>query len=147
VPAGDANFQQQVRPVLSLKPQVSAIYLNSLSASRCHHLLKTFWGWSDQQLPDATVIWTSPSGQTYVTTPGCALLFPGLCAPTAALDPIPHRPRCAERAAMMPQRRHSRAQNHARYIAAQRRHNRQARQAAQRREEARIIANDEPPPF
>jgi Domain of unknown function (DUF222)/HNH endonuclease len=29
---------------------------------RRHHLLKTFWGWSDQQLPDATLIWTSPSG-------------------------------------------------------------------------------------
>lgn len=114
---------------------------------RLHHLLKTFWGWSDQQLPDATVIWTSPSGQTYVSTPGSALLFPSLCAPTGTLDSIPHRPRCAERAAMMPKRRHTRAQNHAHYIAAERRHNRQARQAAQRREEARIIANDEPPPF
>ena len=114
---------------------------------RLHHLLKTFWGWRDQQLPDATIIWTSPSGQTYVTTPGSALLFPGLCAPTGALDPIPNRPRSAQRAAMMPKRRHTRAQNHAHYIATQRRHNRQARQAAQRREEARIIANDEPPPF
>jgi hypothetical protein len=36
---------------------------------RTHHLVKTFWGWRDQQLPDATVILTSPSGQTYVTTP------------------------------------------------------------------------------
>jgi hypothetical protein len=27
------------------------------SASRCHHLLKTFWGWRDKQLPDGTVIW------------------------------------------------------------------------------------------
>jgi hypothetical protein len=114
---------------------------------RLHHLLKTFWGWRDQQLPDATIIWTSPSGQTYVTTPGSALLFPGLCAPTGTLDPIPHRPHRAQRAAMMPKRRHTRAQNHAHYIATQRRHNRQARQAAQRREEARIIANDEPPPF
>jgi hypothetical protein len=46
---------------------------------RVHHLIKTFWGWRDRQLPDATVIWTSPSGQTYVTTPGSALLFPSLC--------------------------------------------------------------------
>ena len=44
--------------------------------------------------PTPRMIWTSPSGQTYITTPGSALLFPGLCAPTGALDPIPHRPRC-----------------------------------------------------
>ena len=29
---------------------------------REHHLIKTFWGWQDQQLPDGTLIWTSPSG-------------------------------------------------------------------------------------
>ena len=49
--------------------------------------MKTFWGWHDQQLPDGTLIWTSPSGQTYVTTPGSALLFPSLCVPTGALEP------------------------------------------------------------
>jgi hypothetical protein len=27
-------------------------------------------------ISDGTVIWTSPSGDTYVTTPGSALLFP-----------------------------------------------------------------------
>ncbi len=47
---------------------------------RLHHLIKTFWGWSDQQLPDGTVVWTSPSRHTYVTTPGSALLFPQLCS-------------------------------------------------------------------
>jgi hypothetical protein len=31
-------------------------------------LLNKFWGWCDQQLPDGTLIWTSPSGQTYITT-------------------------------------------------------------------------------
>uniref|UniRef100_UPI0003823ECA HNH endonuclease signature motif containing protein n=1 Tax=Mycobacterium avium TaxID=1764 RepID=UPI0003823ECA len=40
---------------------------------RTHHLVKTFWGWREQQLPDATLILTSPAGQTYVTTPGSAL--------------------------------------------------------------------------
>ena len=30
---------------------------------RQHHLIKTFWGWQDQQLPDGTVIWRSPSGR------------------------------------------------------------------------------------
>ncbi|MGB9302481.1 MAG: HNH endonuclease signature motif containing protein, partial [Mycobacterium sp.] len=49
---------------------------------RLHHLLKTFWGWRDKQLPDGTVIWDLPGGQTYVTTPGSALLFPALCTPT-----------------------------------------------------------------
>jgi hypothetical protein len=47
--------------------------------------VKTFWGWRDQQLPDGTVILDSPSGKTYVTTPGSALLFPSLCAPTGDL--------------------------------------------------------------
>jgi hypothetical protein len=28
-----------------------------------HHLLKTFWGWRDKQLPDATVIWTMPDSE------------------------------------------------------------------------------------
>ncbi|MXI81723.1 hypothetical protein GR254_21075, partial [Mycobacterium tuberculosis] len=58
-------------------------------------MLATFWGWRAQQLPDGTVIWTlpgdqtyvttpgsallSPSGHTYVSTPGSALLFPSLC--------------------------------------------------------------------
>jgi Domain of unknown function (DUF222) len=37
---------------------------------RQHRLIKTRWGWHDQQLPDGTVIWRSPSGHTYVTTPG-----------------------------------------------------------------------------
>jgi hypothetical protein len=54
---------------------------------RRHHLLKTFWGgptgWRDRQLPDGTIIWTSPHGRTYVTEPGSKLLFPSLCVPTA----------------------------------------------------------------
>ena len=49
---------------------------------RKHHLLKTFWGWRDTQLADGTVIWTLPSGQVYVTSPGSAILFPALTAPT-----------------------------------------------------------------
>jgi hypothetical protein len=63
------------------------------------------------------------------------------------LEPVPHRPRCADRAAMMPKRRRTRAQNRANYVAAERRHNRKARLHEQPREEARIVANDEPPPF
>jgi hypothetical protein len=119
---------------------------NLKSLCRLHHLIKTFWGWRDQQLPDGTVIWTSPSGQTYVTTPGGAVLFPTLCTPTGALDPPPARSRCTDRAAMMPKRRHTRAQNRANYVVTQRRQNRKARQAVSCGP-APPSDDDEPPPF
>ncbi|WP_394328645.1 HNH endonuclease signature motif containing protein, partial [Mycobacterium avium] len=96
---------------------------------RGHHLLKTFWGWRDRQLPDGTVIWTLPDGDTYVTTPGSALLFPTLCTPTGAVSPA--KPdtehRCGERTAMMPLRRHTRAHNRAHRITTERNHNRRTR--------------------
>jgi Domain of unknown function (DUF222) len=117
---------------------------NLKTLCRLHHLMKTFWGWHDQQLPDATIIWTSPSGQTYVTTPGSALLFPSLCAPTGGLEQSSDRPRCADRSAMMPKRRHSRAHNRAKYVAAERHRNRAAREPGG---QVPIVANDEPPPF
>lgn len=119
---------------------------------RLHHLLKTFGGWRDQQLPDATVIWTLPDGHTYVTTPASALLFPTLCAPTGDLPP-PTRPadtgRCGERTAMMPKRRRTRAENRAARIAAERRHNRRTRLAAQTAHPAPPPpdTDEEPPPF
>jgi hypothetical protein len=94
-------------------------------------LVKTFWGWRDQQLPDGTIILTAPSGQTYVTTPGSALLFPGLCRPTGELPaPTPTREDgCGQRTAMMPTRRRTRAQNRAHRIATERRQNRDTRLA------------------
>jgi len=123
-------------------------------------LIKTFWGWHDQQLPDGTLVWTSPSGQTYVTAPGSALLFPSLCVPTGTLTPPdPHatRLRCVDRAAMMPKRRRTRAQNRANYVATQRRHNLVTRQAAQHAASGGPAPpgdgdeppsfDDEPPPF
>jgi hypothetical protein len=116
---------------------------------RLHHLIKTFWNWSDQQLADGTLIWTSPAGQTYVTTPGSALLFPSLSAPTPMTDPpvsISSPVQCANRTAMMPKRRRTRAQNRAKYVAAERRLNRQARQAVSRGP-APPAGDDEPPPF
>jgi hypothetical protein len=102
---------------------------------RTHHLVKTFWGWREKQLPDATLILTSPAGHTYVTTPGSALLFPSLCAPTgevasAAARTDPRADHCADRTAMMPRRRRTRTQDRAARIATERRHNRQARQAS-----------------
>ncbi len=101
---------------------------------RTHHLVKTFWGWRDQQLPDGTLILTSPSGHTYVSTPGSALLFPSLChfsggIPAPEADP-PYD-HCDQRTAMMPKRRRTRAQDRAYRIATERRQNHAARQRAQ----------------
>lgn len=117
---------------------------------RKHHLLKTFWGWRDQQLPDGTVIWTLPSGQTYITTPGSALLFPALCA---SGDPAPASAvpdtRSGDREAMMPARTHTRAQNRAARIAAERQHNRISREARKKHWEFVHVGSpdDDPPPF
>jgi hypothetical protein len=122
---------------------------------RTHHLVKTFWGWHEKQLPDGTLILTSPSGHTYVTTPGSALLFPSLCMPTGAIpapeaDPLVEW--CGDRSVMMPKRRRSRAQNRAHRIAAERRQNRDARKAPATRMSYLAEAppdsdDDDPPPF
>ncbi len=115
---------------------------------KVHHLLKTFWGWTEQQLPDGTLILTSPAGQTHVTTPASALLFPSLCyavggMPTPEAEPPPHH-YCPDRTAMMPKRRRTRTQNRAHRIATERRENRDARLAAQ---PGPAPPDDEPPPF
>jgi hypothetical protein len=65
-------------------------------------------------------------------------------------EPVPDRPRCADRAAKMPMRRRTRAQNRANYVAAERRRNLAARQAAQHAASggpAPPARDDEPPPF
>ena len=124
---------------------------------RFHHLLKTFWGWRDRQLPDGTVIWTLPSGQTYVTLPGSALIFPTLCAPTGDLPPAD--PKMADRGGdprvMMPRRKTTRADNRAKYLASERGRNHTVRQARRETWEAAYFGaaatsdseDEEPPPF
>ncbi|MDY6996935.1 MAG: HNH endonuclease signature motif containing protein [Actinomycetota bacterium] len=121
---------------------------------RFHHLIKTFWGWKDSQLADGTVIWTSPGGQRYVTTPGSALLFPALCVPTAGIaSPEAEYPqRCGDRGAMMPRRRRTRTQNRAAAVEAERRRNRAERPPARSRDYWLGMAgpypdDGEPPPF
>ena len=111
-----------------------------------HHLLKTFWGWREKQLSDGTLILTSPAGQTYVTTPGSALLFPSLChavggMPAPEADPPPDDR--AQRTAMMPKRRRTRTQDRAKRVATERRQNRDARMART----GPAPPNDDPPPF
>jgi hypothetical protein len=113
---------------------------------RTHHLVKTFWGWREKQLADGTLILTSPSGDTYVTTPGSALLFPALCRavggmPAAETDPPPAK-YCADRSAMMPKRRRGRSQERAYRVATERRQNRDERMAR-----AGPAPLDDPPPF
>jgi Domain of unknown function (DUF222) len=122
---------------------------------RTHHLVKTFWGWRDQQLPDGTVILTSPSGQTYVTTPGSALLFPSLCAPTGDVRaPQPNSPinYCGDRTAMMPKRRRTRAQDRTHRVSAERRRNHTARTVRRSESMSHLgpappDVDDDPPPF
>jgi hypothetical protein len=112
---------------------------------RTHHLVKTFWGWRDEQLPDGTLILRSPAGRTYVTTPGSALLFPGLCLPTGgapAPEVRPPQDYCGDRTAMMPLRRQTRAQNRAARIATERRQNREARSVPDN-----PACDSDPPPF
>jgi hypothetical protein len=59
---------------------------------RIHHLIKTFHsgpgGWTDQQMPDGTIILTAPTGHTYVTEAHGAALFPTLAQSTGEL-PLP----------------------------------------------------------
>ena len=80
---------------------------------RQHHRDKTFdEGWRDEQLPDGTVIWTSPTGDVYRTVPGCADLFPDLISGSACQEPKPlRRNRSQERAARIARiRRRNRVQ-------------------------------------
>ena len=67
---------------------------NTKCYCRKHHLVKTFWpGWTDRQLPDGTLLVTTPTGHTYTTKPAAALLFPGWNTTTAPLPPPPpHHP-------------------------------------------------------
>jgi hypothetical protein len=63
-----------------------------------------------RQLPDGTVIWTSPTGHTYTTKPVGSLVFPVLAVPASTLVLPAGTPRAGENhGLMMPARRRSRA--------------------------------------
>jgi hypothetical protein len=105
---------------------------------RIHHLFKTFHagpaGWTEIQLPDGTIRWTSPHGRTYTTTPTGAQFFPQLGQPTATLV-LPNGPPLSPyRDLAMPKRRRTRAQDRAYRVEYERAQNR-----------ARYEAD--PPPF
>jgi len=120
---------------------------------RKHHLLKTFCGWLDRQLPDGTVIWTSPNGQTYTTYPGSRLLFPTLCRPTAPVTVPANAPSTQpSRGLKMPRRTSTRAQDRAKRIEAERAHNKELRENPENNSgdtyfPSRPPPADEPPPF
>lgn len=92
---------------------------------RFHHLAKTFWGWRDEQLPDGTVLWTSPAGECYPTGPGSGTVFPSLCEHTGPVAPQVRTDddRCADRTAMMPRRTRTRSRQRSADILAERRAN------------------------
>ncbi|MDV3124427.1 HNH endonuclease [Mycobacterium sp. 21AC1] len=118
---------------------------------RTHHLIKTFHngpsGWTDRQLPDGTVVFTSPTGHTYTTEPHGAALFPALAQPTGELSvPQPEEP-SAHRAVMMPTRKQTREQDRRDRIAAERRERAEIIAEQQRQHRAWLAANYEPPPF
>ncbi len=80
---------------------------------RIHHLIKTFHGgWTEQQLPDGTIILTAPTGHNYATEAHGAAMFPTLGQSTGEL-PIPPAlaPPDTDRTAMMPRRKQTRAQD------------------------------------
>jgi hypothetical protein len=91
---------------------------------RTNHLMKTFGGWHDIQLPDGTVIWISPSGRKYITKPGSRLFFETWNTTTADLPPPSIVvPNTGDRGLMMPRRRRTRAAEYAAWIKAERARN------------------------
>lgn len=77
---------------------------------RFHHLLKTFHGWTDHQFPDGTVVWTAPTGHTYVTKPDGAHWYPQLGKPTGTPEITGEPVRKPGRGYCMPKRKRTRAQ-------------------------------------
>jgi hypothetical protein len=67
---------------------------NNKCYCRQHHRLKTFHGgpdgWQEVQLPDGTIVLTSPTGRVYRNTPAGAELFPQLRPACAAPTPRKH---------------------------------------------------------
>ncbi|MGB3482113.1 MAG: DUF222 domain-containing protein [Mycobacterium sp.] len=105
---------------------------------RLHHLGKTFWaGWSDVQHPDGTVVWTTPTGQTYTTKPGSSLFFPSVDTTSATIVTGTPFPNGADKLQKMPQRqKRYRSRERAARIKAERALN-----------DAYVAERNRPPPF
>lgn len=125
---------------------------------RAHHLVKTFYcgpgGWSERQLPDGTVVLTSPTGHRYTTEPAGGRMFPALRLPTgmsAETDLITGDtgPPTASRELAMPTRKRTRDEDRRMRIDHERRmrgaiNAERARAQALRAAEIQVA---EPPPF
>jgi hypothetical protein len=118
---------------------------------RIHHLIKTFYigigGWTDQQMPDGTVILTAPTGHDYVTEAHGASMFPALAQCTGEL-PVPTLDEpSAYRDVMMPRRKQTREQDRRDRINQERRERTELIAEEERQRQAWLAANYEPPPF
>ena len=115
---------------------------------RIHHLIKTFHsGWTEQQMPDGTIILTAPTGHTYLTEAHGAAMFATLAQSTGELpvptldEPSPYR------TAMMPRRKQTREQDRRDRINQERRERTELIAEEERQRQAWLAANYEPPPF
>ena len=117
---------------------------------RVHHLIKTFFtglnGWSDVQRPDGAIVVTAPTGHVYTTEAFGGVLFPGLAVDTGALADV-SAPEGAGRAAMMPLRKRTRAQDRADRINQERQRRVELDAEHERQRQAWFTATYEPPPF
>jgi hypothetical protein len=115
---------------------------------KIHHLIKTFHaGWTEQQLPDGTLLLTTPTGHTYVSEAHGAALFPTLGQSTGELT-VPTVPEpSVYRGLMMPRRTHTREQNRQDRITAERRERTELIAEEERQRQAWLAAKYEPPPF
>jgi Domain of unknown function (DUF222) len=93
---------------------------------RKHHHLKTFWtgDWGLKLLPDGAAVWTSPTGRTYTTHPGCRSFFPRWETDTGELPPPPGSEALrTDRELKMPRRKRTRAADRVARIKVERKHN------------------------
>ena len=131
---------------------LTSVPVKCSSASRCHHLIKTFHtgagGWSDRQLPDGTIVLRAPSGHTYTTEPHGAALFPALAQSTGGLNLPAHvvDPE-TDRSTMMPRRKQTREQDRRDRINAERRQRTELIAEEERQRQGWLAANYKPPPF
>ncbi|MET0702095.1 MAG: DUF222 domain-containing protein [Mycobacterium sp.] len=100
---------------------------NNNCKCRKHHLVKTFWsgegGWAEQQLPDGTLLTTSPAGITYTTKPGVALYFLGRNTVTPPPPTVPQGTKPPGNDLESFKRKRTRAQERERRIQAERARN------------------------
>ena len=92
---------------------------------------------------EGTVVWTSPSGKVYTTTPGGALFFPALALSTGELEvAYTDGPHPTKRGLMMPTRRRTQDR-----IAVERQHNVARIRRRRLLLPAHLARDYDPPPF